>query len=248
MPKFLSLSGSAQPKYPTMSSVELVEIINSLRVEDAPELRHDNFMVKIERHPGIQSPKFLGDYKDARGRVQKCYHLPRRECELMVMSESLEVQTRVYDRMVALEQGTAPALKDPRVEALGLIPNAVRAARAFGFDKNVAAISANQAVFKITGANVLQLMGQTHLEAERQDTQWFTPTELGERIKVSARAFNAQLALAGLQVKASAGWEVTEAGKPFSRLFDTGKSRSSGVPVAQIKWSPKVLAVLELAA
>ena len=28
-------------------------------------------------------------------------HLPKREAELMVMSESLEVQTKVYDRMTA---------------------------------------------------------------------------------------------------------------------------------------------------
>lgn len=44
----------------TMSSVELVQIINELRPEGAAELRHDNFVTKIEKHPGIQSPKFLG--------------------------------------------------------------------------------------------------------------------------------------------------------------------------------------------
>lgn len=52
----------------TMSSVELVEVINSLRGEGRAELRHDNFMVKIENHPGIDSPKFgypdLGVFKD----------------------------------------------------------------------------------------------------------------------------------------------------------------------------------------
>lgn len=88
---------------PTISSVELVEIINSMRPEGSAELRHDHFMVKIEKHPGIQSPDFLGDYKDSRGRFQKCYHLPKREAELMVMSESLEVQAKVYDRLAAFE-------------------------------------------------------------------------------------------------------------------------------------------------
>lgn len=88
---------------PTISSVELVEIINSLRPDDAKELRHDNFMTKIEKHPGIDSPKFLGQYKDSTGRTLKCYNLPKREAELMVMSESLEVQTKVYDRLTALE-------------------------------------------------------------------------------------------------------------------------------------------------
>lgn len=88
----------------TMSSVELVEIINELRPEGAAELRHDNFITKIEKHPGIDAPKFLGTQKYGNGNTRKIYNLPKREAELMVMSESLEVQTRVYDRMTALEQ------------------------------------------------------------------------------------------------------------------------------------------------
>jgi len=87
----------------TMSSMELVEIINSMRPQGAPELLHKNFLAKIENHPGIQPAKFLAGYKDAKGETRKCYYLPKREAELMVMSESLEVQTRVYDRMTALE-------------------------------------------------------------------------------------------------------------------------------------------------
>lgn len=88
----------------TMSSVELVEVINDLREDGKAELLHKNFMVKIESHPGIQPAKFLARYTDAKGEERKCYRLPKRECELMVMSESLAVQTRVYDRMTALEQ------------------------------------------------------------------------------------------------------------------------------------------------
>ena len=78
-----------------MSSINLVETINSIRPEGQSELHDDHFMVKIEKHPGIDSPKFLGyvDVPDPNGgaRKCKCYHLPKRECELMVMSESLEV-------------------------------------------------------------------------------------------------------------------------------------------------------------
>lgn len=99
----------------TMSSMEIVSVINEERKADAEAvstrfvaLRHDNFLVKIEKHPGIDSPKFLGEYKDGTGRAVKCYHLPKREAELMVMSESLKVQTRVYDRL--MEQEAAAAL------------------------------------------------------------------------------------------------------------------------------------------
>ena len=90
---------------PTMSSVELVEVINTMRDEGKAELRHDNFMAKIAAHPAIDSPKYLGQYKDSTGRSLKCYHLPKRECELMVMSESPAVQAKVYDRMAMLEAG-----------------------------------------------------------------------------------------------------------------------------------------------
>lgn len=46
----------------TMSSIELVEVINGHREEGKAELRHDHFMVKLEKHPGIDSPKFLGQW------------------------------------------------------------------------------------------------------------------------------------------------------------------------------------------
>jgi len=63
-----------------------------------------------------------------------------------------------------------PKNKDTATEALKLIPLTVRAARALGLDKNAAAISANQAVTKLTGTNVLNLLGVTHLEAENQQS------------------------------------------------------------------------------
>jgi len=82
----------------TMSSVEIVEVINALRTTGKPTLRHDNFMARIEGHPGIDGLRYKGVYLGANGEQRQCYYLPKREAELMVMSESLEVQTKVYDR------------------------------------------------------------------------------------------------------------------------------------------------------
>lgn len=93
-----------QDSVATMSSLELVEIINSLRPSGSAELQHKSLLAKIEKHPGIDSAKYFAQYKDSTGRSLKCYHLPKRECELLVMAESLEVQTKVYDRMVELQQ------------------------------------------------------------------------------------------------------------------------------------------------
>lgn len=237
---------------PTMSSIELVEIINGMRPEGASELLHKNFMVKIEAHPGIQSAEFLADYKDSRGRMQKCYHLPKREAELMVMSESLEVQTKVYDRMTALEsQATRPIAdkKQPDTlrnasDAAKALPVFQRAARALGLDKNAAAISANQAVFKITGTNVMQLLGSTHLAAEVQALA-LTPTELGERLGgISARKVNMLLAEAGLQAKKGEHWAPLPPAEGFYRVLDTGKRHGDGTMIQQIKWLDNVLPLI----
>ena len=231
-----------------MSSVELVGVINELREEGKAELRHDNFMVKIENHPGIDSPKFLGQYKDSTGRTLKCYHLPKRECELMVMSESLAVQTKVYDRMAALEQRLEQPHHSLPAEAFRLVPMVVRAARALGLDKNAAAISANQVVTKLTGTNVLKLLGHQHIEAENQVALYFTPTELGERLVISGRKFNMLLAEAGLQAKKGEHWVPLPAAEGFCRIMDTGKRHGDGTMIQQIKWAENVLTLIEKAA
>lgn len=95
---------------PTMSSIELVQVINDLREEGKAELRHDHFLEKIEKVLGDAHPKFRGTYKDRSGRDSKCYYLPKREASLMVMSESYAVQAKVYDRMTELESGIADPL------------------------------------------------------------------------------------------------------------------------------------------
>lgn len=135
----------------------------------------------------------------------------------------------------------------PVVEAFKLVPVAVRAARSLGLDKNAAAISANQAVAKLTGTNVMQLLGHTHLDAEQQILV-FTPTELGERMGISARKFNMLLAEAGLQVKEGEHWAPLPAAEGFFRVLDTGKRHSDGAMVQQIKWAENVLALVQQAA
>ena len=52
------------------------------------KLRHDNFMNKVPKVLGEnQSPKFLGDYLDYKGRTQPCYNFPKREAFLMLISD-----------------------------------------------------------------------------------------------------------------------------------------------------------------
>ncbi|VTU37149.1 BRO-N domain-containing protein [Variovorax sp. PBL-E5] len=129
-------------------------------------------------------------------------------------------------------------------DAAKAFPPLFRVARLLGCDKNAAAISANQMVRQLTDVNLMAGLGQIHLVAEKQDTQFFTPTELGKRISTSARGVNLLLAESGMQMKCGDTWEATEAGMEFCRIYDTGKRHGSGVPVQQIKWSPSVLPLL----
>lgn len=132
-------------------------------------------------------------------------------------------------------------------DAFKLVPLAVRAARALGLDRNAAAISANQAVTKITGTNVMQLLGKTHLESEQQ-TLFFTPTELGDKLGVSGRKFNMLLAEAGLQAKVGDAWAPLEASDGFCRILDTGKRHGDGTMIQQVKWAENVLSLVQRAA
>lgn len=138
---------------------------------------------------------------------------------------------------------TAPSLRIT-VEAAKAFPPFFRIARLLGCDRNAAAISANQAVLHLSQVNLLEGLGQTHLQAANQESAFFTPTELGKRIGTSARGLNLLLAEAGMQMKRGDVWEVTDAGREFARIYDTGKKHGSGVPVTQIKWSSTVLPVL----
>ena len=132
--------------------------------------------------------------------------------------------------------------------AFKLIPSVVRAAKALGLDKNAAAISANQVVAKLTGTNVMQLLGRTHLEAENQAALFYTPTELGKQIGISAREFNMLLAEAGLQAKKGEHWAPLATAEGFCRILDTGKRHGDGSMVQQVKWADSVLTIIKRAA
>lgn len=193
-----------------------------------------------KRHPlqtpgGMQELRILSE-PDVLRLIVNCT-LPAAEAfERLVFEEILPTIRKTGSYTVP---GKRPV--ETATEALKLTPLAVKAARAFGLDKNAAAISANQLVQKLTGVNLLEDFGRTHLEAENQVAQYFTPTELGARIGVSGAKLNQQLAAAGFQAKRGTAWEPTSAGKEFSRIYDTGKKHGSGTPIQQIKWASTVM-------
>lgn len=96
------------PNVVTMSSLEMVEFINSTRGECEAVLRHDSFMAKVPKVLGkLTAQNFLGSYIAKDNTSRPCYNFPKREACLMAMSYSYELQARVFDRMTELENREA---------------------------------------------------------------------------------------------------------------------------------------------
>lgn len=107
----------------TMTSLELVDFINSQREPGESELRHDHFMAKVPKVLGVEGlPKFRDTYHHPQnGQTYPCYRFPKREACLMAMSYSYDLQAAVFDHMTALEaQLGAPGYAVPRTRAEAL--------------------------------------------------------------------------------------------------------------------------------
>lgn len=102
------------PGFPAMTSLEIAGLC---------EKRHDNVMSDIRNMLSllnIQSPEFLGDYRDDRGRAYPCFHLPKDLCLTLVSGYNVILRKRIIDRWLELEQGSKPAIPQSFSEALRL--------------------------------------------------------------------------------------------------------------------------------
>lgn len=117
----------------TMTSLELVDYINSQRGEGESELRHDHFMAKVPKVLGDEhAPKFRDMITVIVGngatRQSTIYRFPKREACLMAMSYSYDLQAKVFDRMTELEQRNSPVIAMPNFS------NPAEAARAWALE------------------------------------------------------------------------------------------------------------------
>ena len=187
----------------TMSSLELVKIINDLREEGQAVLRHNDFTEKVRKVLGSEAAKFSAPLKTASGQTAQGYNLPKREANLMVMSESYKVQAAVYDRMVELEE------KQPAIDPMKLLnnPEAMRGLllsyteKVIALEEEVAILepkaqaldrlSAADGSMNITAAAKVLKMQPTHLFKLLSEKRWIYKrvggkTWLGYQDKIQA--------------------------------------------------------------
>lgn len=124
-----------------------------------------------------------------------------------------------------------------------------RMAETAGLSGNQAILSANNAVFKLTGCNPLELLGQQRLICKPQEVH-LTPTAIGKMLDLSPQKVNQALEQAGFQeafrdAKNKKCWKPTEKGKTFAVLTDTSKKHKDGSPVQQLMWQESVISALK---
>ena len=100
-----------------------------------------------------------------------------------------------------------------------------------GFDENQSLFSANHAVKRISGVDCMELIGFKQIEY-KPNIQYHTPSILGDMCGLSAIKINKILEEKGLQEESRDNknrliWVVTEKGKQYSRVFDTGKTNKA---------------------
>ena len=219
--------------------------------------RHDNVIRDIEsivKQLNEDSSNLSSGFKSTtyiagNGKHEKCYSLDYEATILLLTGYSVPMRKKVIERWQELEKEVKNGLIDlnhgfeSSKKSLELAPLAVEAAKAFGFTGNQAYLSADKAIQTITSISPLYLMG-VELVNESQERN-LTPTEIGNRLGLSAIKTNLLISQKGLQFKNEENeWNPTEIGKEFGVLLDTGKKHKSGIPVQQLKWKESILAEL----
>lgn len=170
----------------TMTSIELVDFINSQRKEGDAELRHDHFFVKVSKVLGDDAPKFLGTQNYGNGNTRSIYTLPKRESCLMAMSYSYEIQAKVFDRMTELESGAAIRLNN--TEFLRVV-SVFKSAKTLGLQMKMtedeSILFANKTVHELTGFNVIKQLNVDFLNKPVKN-QHFSDIDNTLKIRVLA--------------------------------------------------------------
>lgn len=229
----------------TMTSLEMVEFINSQRAAGEPELTHANFLAKVPKVLGPTSHSFECDLPDSYGRPRKGYRLRKREACLMAMSYSYDLQAKVFDRMTALEHGMSDQI------ASGTAPKLAGAlAIAESFTRMLKPAPSAQVamlahIAKDHGINAGFLPSYVvdaapdAIDGSSMPTAPLTVLLQKHGLTTGPRAYNQRLAKAGFIVertrKSTSGtdgvkryWSVTEAGLRYGKnLTNPGNPRET---------------------
>lgn len=237
----------------TMSSLEMVDFINSTREEGQSELRHDNFMAKVPSVLGEKAaPKFLGTaFYEVNGakRERAIYNFPKREAMLMAMSCSTKLQAKVYDHMEKLEaqlKALSAPISEAAKEASALLGFAEAIASSFRMCES-AKLGLSRRMLQKHTPSMVEYLPQYAIDAPPSDTASVSSLVshslshlLGEYdIKGSAIYWNKKLATAGflrqefrksIRAMDKPYWSITEKGLEYGKNLVNEKSPNETQP------------------
>ncbi len=192
-------------------------------------------------------------YFNLQGKQQPMYYVSKDGLLLLVMGytgkKAMEIKMAFIKRFNEMEEQIKSVIGSKK--QLNPIDKSIKGNKAFKShysvsklifpNRNQALLSANNATKRMTGIDVLGNHGVTCLVAEKKE-KTLTPTQIGQELGgFSAIKVNRLLCDKGFQIRVGTEWIPTEKGKPFCELLDTGKERSSGSPIKQIKWYTSVI-------
>lgn len=207
----------------TMSSREIAELTDKQHAHVCRDIRTMLEQIHgVKDDPNLDHKEIQGvtEERDERGYVS-IYHLDRNHTLTLIAGYRADLRFRIVQRWQELEAQTAlPIAKPaPSVDAIllkhrqakAIASTYMYAAKLLGTDAPMARAVAVDAVKKQTGVDFLPLLAGNTIEEKP-----VTPTELGKLRGWSAKETNAQLALAGLQIKNGDGeWVPTDIGRIY---------------------------------
>ncbi|WP_429956121.1 Rha family transcriptional regulator [Gluconobacter japonicus] len=240
----VTISSALSSGAPTMSSREIAELTGKRHRDVMRDIRV--MLGKVEE----DERKFARIYQDSHGRDQQEYALTQDLTYNLVLGYDPALRLKVVRRWMELETSVARApTKRTRKPAFDVAYRRLLSVASTlpNVDENQRCLMAARGTHELTGINPLELMGATSIAAP-DNTNYLTPTQIGEEIGMSARAVNVTLIQQGYQVKVAGSavgsdYEPTEKGKEVSRFFDTTRRHGKGSQ-QQLKWSPRMVAIL----
>lgn len=214
----------------------------------------DSYVAILNQNPNLGSDRFFvkSDYISGTGKQYKCYLLTRKGCDMVankMTGEKGVLFTAAYvERFYAMEE----ALRQPKITPLPkyrsrMVSTAVRdvgsTAKAiqevFHVQSGIALAKATNMIEWIYGIDMEPV--REFLPAATHTTGFLNPTQIGERIGISAKEVNIMLADRNLQRREGEAWRLNDAGKAYGEEMPYERNGHSGY---QIRWNENVLSLL----
>lgn len=225
----------------TMTSREIAELTGKRHSDVLRDI--DNLLESLnaDLRYGFKTSSYVSGEPP---REYRMFAMDRDSSYCLVAGYDANARMRIIKRWQELETQTATVtrLNPHERERLMIAREAYKTAKLFGFEGNMAILSAENYVRNTMGGGVLASMGATHLLADDRG-KVYTPTDLGQLMNppLTAVKFNQLLESFGLQKKELGSWLPTDEAIGLFEWADTGKKHSTGTPVKQLRWFKTVL-------